>query len=263
MSSKPKPTGWDWILLAVLIVLLVGGIGLRSRASGDEGGLGWSLPDIILNIIVPDSGDGDGDDWTPPDWSPPEAPDNWREPTSLFVDVSPNPMTMGGWLIGTVVSNGYNHEITVTVRHKGSGEGIIINAWVGTDGKFEHAQQMNTPGYWEFTVEGGSAAPVTAELTVEGILIVPESEHYSKTFRDSLQLEVYTHLRNSNAAIVGHYPSGSYSRPITNTAINAGGYGTVAPGLDHLANGSWELDVVIYSETADDYDGTAWITIGR
>ena len=80
---------------------------------------------------------------------------------------------------------------------------------------------------------------------------------------DSKLIRVYSHHTHQNAGIVGHYPAGSYSRAITNTVINAGGYGEVAPSLDHLANGDWELDAIIGGDSATAWEGTYWVRVGR
>lgn len=263
---KPAKTDIASILIVVVLaVLVLGGVGARMRATGDGAGggfLGIQIPDIILNLVVPDQG---APDWEPPDWTPPEwtPPENSRAPTGLTVDVSPNTVDMGDWIIGTVTSNGYNWPLQIKVTHKGSGQSMTISGFLGADGKFELVEDVDIPGVYEVTAytDTESSTPIT--FVVRGIRVVAERGHYSKTLSDSMLIGVYSHHTHQNAGIVGHYPSGSYSQAISNTVINAGGYGEVAPNLDGLANGDWELDALIGSDSAMAWSGTYWIDVGR
>ena len=123
------------LIVVVLAVLILGGIGARMRATGEggEGGFfGITIPDIILNLVVPDSGDSGAQDW--PDW--PEYPEfepqpDSRAPTGLTIMVTPSEVDMGDWIIGTVSSNGYNWPLSVTVTHTGSGVSGEIAGFLG------------------------------------------------------------------------------------------------------------------------------------
>ena len=223
-----------------------------------------TLPGITLN---PPAGNGDGGSSTPPPSTPPPTtppPETSSQPTSMTAFVSPNPLRLGGWVVGTVSSNGYNVPISISAKHKGQASTQTIPAFLGGDGKYELAQQMNTAGYWEFqaTAENGVKSNV-ATLTVEGINIVPEYDHYSKTFRDSLKMEVFSHYKGETMSVVAHNHAGGYSVPIASVSINIGGYGSISPNLDSLSNGDYELDVIFGSDSATAWGGTSWISVGR
>jgi len=255
------------LIVVVLVVVVLGGIGARMRATPGEGFLGFQIPDIILNLVVPDSGDSGAQDFPEwpdyPDYEPPPPAENSLAPTALTVFISPNPVDMGSWIEGSVTSNGYNWPLRIVLTHRGSGESGEIAGFLGADGQFIHWSEFNIPGVWDVTAYADGVSSATATFVCRGILVIPERSHYSKTMSDSMPIGVYSHHTNQNAGIVGHYPAGSYSRAITNTMINAGGYGEVAPNLDSLANGDWELDAIIGSDSATAWTGTYWITVGR
>jgi hypothetical protein len=188
---------------------------------------------------------------------------NSRAPTSLTAFVSPDPVRMGGWVLGTLSSNGYNYPVSILATHLGKGAQQTIAGFLGADGKWQTAQQMNTPGYWEFYafVDTGATSN-KALLTCLGISIGLSSYHYSKSFATSITIGVYSHL-TGNCQIIANDPSHAVSYDITNTVINHGGYGEVAPSLAMLPLGNYEIDARIGSEWAHDYGGTAWITVER
>jgi len=219
--------------------------------------------DIIVNIINPPppsdgDGTGDGDGTTPPpdDGDDHVAPPNNLQPSSLTAFVSPNPMTMGGWIQGTVSSDGYNWPITIYATHKGEG---ATQSWAGLlaeNGIYQLTQQLSTPGIWSFvvkTAEGLESNTVT--LTCQGILIVPEFDHYSKTFRDSISFKIYSHMERQSAQILANFPAGSYTIPVTNIMIASGGFATFSTSLDSFANGDYQWDVIIGSASAIGYGG--------
>jgi hypothetical protein len=188
---------------------------------------------------------------------------NSRAPTALTAFVSPDPVRMGGWVLGTLSSNGYNYPVTIMATHLGKGTQQSIAGFLGADGKWETAQQMNTPGYWQFiaSVDTGTTSN-RAQLTCIGINIGLSSDHYSKSFSTSITIEIYSHL-SGNFQIIANDPSHGVSYDITNAAVNHGGYGSVAPSLSMLPIGNYEIDAHIGSEWAHDYGGTAWVTVGR
>jgi hypothetical protein len=253
----------------ILAIVVLGGLGAGMRArtgeDGSDGGfLGFKLPDIVINLITPESGDqGDFDfpEW--PDYEPPPPAENSRAPTDISVFVTPNEIDMGDWIIGTVTSNGYNWPLSVTVTHTGSGQSGELAGWLGANGQFEIYQAVNVPGVYEVTATSNGVTDGPITFVVRGILVDCDGGFYSKTMSDSKLIRVYTHHTHQNAGIVGHYPAGSYSRAITNTVINAGGYGEVAPNLDGLANGDWELDAIIGSDSATAWGATYWVRVGR
>ena len=257
------------LLVAIIVVVLVlGAVGARMRATGtgatgDGGGFfGITLPDIIINLITPDSGGSDASDWgPPPDWGDPPA--NSQAPTGLTILVNPATVDMGDWISGTVSSNGYNWPLEVTVTHTGSGESGTISGWLGADGIFEIWNEINVPGVYEVTATSNGATDGPITFVVRGILVECDGGFYSKTMADSKRIGVYSHHTNQNVAVVGHYPAGSYSRVIDNSRINAGGYAEVNPNLDGLANGDWELDAIIGGDSATAWTGTYWVRVGR
>lgn len=268
MIGKKKLNQTELVIIIAIVALGALALGSRYRQTvdGEEGGGGlFGLPDLILNIIIPEGdgageGDGDGGDGAPP----PPAPENSRKPTGLTITLTTHEMDMGSWIRGTVSGDGYNYPIEVWAKHTGSGDTGNLYAFLGSDGKYtSEFQKMETPGVWELYAEadGIKSEPVT--LVVRGIRVVCERGHYSKTLSDSILIGVYSHHTRQNAGIVGHYPEGAYSRSITNTVINSGGYGSVSPNLDGLANGDWEIDAVIGSDQARDYEATYWVSIGR
>jgi hypothetical protein len=58
-------------------------------------------------------------------------------------------------------------------------------------------------------------------------------------------------------------PVHAVSIPLTNTVINAGGYGEVQVDFSGFAYGDYEIDALINGETATSYGGTYWVTVGR
>lgn len=230
---------------------------------------GWlSIPDLGLNFNIQfpgqeqNTGDGDGDDGG--DGQPYTPPSSSRAPTSLACFLSPNPGWMGGAFYGTVSSNGQNYPIEITVKHKGSGDTQTIPATLGADGKYELITQINTPGHWQAwaSADGGAVKSNVVEFTVQGLLIVPEANHYSKTFRDSMVFRVYGSW-TGNAQIIAYDHDAAISIPVTSTVINSGGYGDFSVGLDSWGNGDYEFDVLIAGQKATDYGGSGWVTVGR
>lgn len=276
MSDWVKSQSQETIFFLVLILLFAGFGGFlywnktqEAVADGEGGGFLSGLFEGVINIFitVPDTGDDeaddDGDDFTPPP-SPP--PSDITVPTSLSCSVIYPTLTMGQYQLGTVTSNGRNYPVTIYVGHRGTGLMIEIAGFLNDHGMWTSPpQKMGTPGYYEAWVETdtGVASPHIF-FVVEGIKVLGESEHYSKTFKDSFLIEVVSHYKNTNVQIIGNYPAGDYSQPITSTTLNNLGYGSVAPSFDSLANGDWELDALIGSDRAALYEyGTWWVDIGR
>jgi len=224
---------------------------------------------LSLNIEFPDFNfpGGNGQNQTPSPSSTPSPTStpqsgNSLVPTSLYASVSPNPVVMNRFVYGSVVGNGYNTPITIYAKLLGDGTQQSFGGLLNADGRFELVQQLSTPGYWQFWVEAGSVKSNTVSLTCEGIRLWCESGTYSKTFRDSLIMKIYSNF-HGNAAIIANDPAHSVSYPVTNCAVNSNGYGTVAPSLDFLPNGNYELDVILAGHKATEYEGSFWVTVGR
>ena len=265
--DRAKESPGSFLIVVILAVVVLGGLGAGMRArtgeNGDDGGfLGFNLPEIVINLITPDSGAQDWPDYPDfPDY--PDPPANSRAPTALNVFVTPNNVDMGDWIEGSVTSNGYNWPLRIVVTHTGTGETGEIAGWLGDDGQFYHWQEINIPGVYEATAYTNGLSSATITFVVQGIIVVPERGHYSKTMSDDIQISVYTHHTRQNAGVVGHYPAGSISRDIGPAYINDGGYGTISPNLDAFNTGDWELDAIIGGDSAMAWGGTYWISVGR
>jgi len=230
---------------------------------------------LVWNPRTPTNGDETGDgagngqqppSWQPPDWIPPDytPPSNERAPTSITAFVSPNPITMGGWVVGTASSDGYNYAITVYAKHLGDGTVQSFAGLLGNDGKYELAQQINTPGFWQFWVESGGVKSNVVDLTVQGILIVSDRDHVSQTFAQPVQFKIYSHYRNANYDLVGYNHAASFSVIMTSGRTTYQGYAEVTYDMTVHTRGTYEIDVInLAGEKASDYGGTCWVTVGR
>jgi len=220
---------------------------------------GIKLPDNLINVNLPPGSDA------PPDNSPPPVinlPANNLAPTTLNAFASPDPVNMGAGVYGQVVGNGYNYPITITAKLVGPGTTQTLGGMLDADGHFGIYETMYIPGYWEFYAEAGAVKSNTVRLTVVGIKINAERASYSKTFSDSIKLEVFSNM-HGNAAIIANDPAHSVSYPVTNCVVSTNGYGTVSPSLDFLPNGDLELDVIFGGQKASDFEGSTWVSVGR
>ncbi len=269
----------DYFVIFLMIAIL-GGIYLYSQGFNigiqPGAGEGLSLPfniqlpdiNVVLQLPFQESDEeeesDDGLDWEnqpPPDGNT----QDYKIPSSLTVFISPNPVNRGGAIFGEVVSNGYNAEVVIYAKHLGRAETVSIQGWLGGDGKFQHAQQINIAGYWEFwaTCNNGAVKSNTVKLTVQGIHIEQDG-HVSKSTNTNQKIEVYSHL-SGNCALWADYPAGSVSLPLTNVVINSGGYGVVVFDFSGVIwkYGDYELDCMVQGSTAKSWGGTSWMDIGR
>lgn len=189
-------------------------------------------------------------------------PANNRQPTSLTSAVSPNPVTMGGWVHGTVTSNGYNWAVTVYAKLKGIDQTQSFDAWLGADGKYTLDQQLNTAGYWEFwakTSEGVTSN--TVSLTCEGILITPSSSHYSRTFPHPITFKIFSNF-NGNAVLTATSPTGVVTT-LGTISVSHSGYGEGTFGMPTATLGNYHVDCTLATHTASSYGGDVWIEVNR
>jgi len=262
--------GSSEIIGIVFILAIAGGIvlyglgyniGVQPRSEETTGG----LPFTII-IQTPDSGSQDDSPpiLPPTDYEPPPSPDNFRTPTDLSLFISPNPITMGNWFYGEVVSNGYNTEVTVYARHKGSGEEVSVNGWLGEDGKFTHGQPINIAGYWEFWAEADNGAVESnhVHLTVEGLTVIQDGQ-VSKSLSPDQIFHVYSHMTGNYGLTLIDHASGIYI-PLSSGSINSGGYDSLQIDLSGQSIGSYEVEVIHENgQTATGWGGSSWLTIGR
>jgi len=255
------------IIVAVVAVagVLVASIGW-AYVNDEDGEFTFEDWLSLFNVFGDSDGDGDnndnnGDDGEPPDDYDPEDTDL---PSDIDIFVDPSVIDMGDWVLGQLTGDGHDYSITTKVVHKGSGQSQSIGGWVDSDGQYELPKQINTPGYWEFqtTAQNGIKSNV-AYLTVRGILVNLEAEHYSKTFRDSLELRAFTHYAGEYVLFVAHDPATSSSTPLGTSRANSGGYATLSYNFDSFANGNYEIDAIVGSDSATSWSGTAWLEIGR
>ena len=273
MSKWVKAQSQETLFFLMMIILIAGFGGLimlkPSQDAVDDGedkGFLGGLFDGVINIFVtiPESDDDGDDGYVQPPPSPPPTSDV-TVPTSLSCSVVYNVLKMGQFQFGTVSGNGRNYPVMIYVKHRGTGQIISIAGFLNDDGMWSSpAQKMDVPGYWEAWAETDTKESTHILFTVEGIKVLGAGEHYSKTMSDSFLIEVVSHYKNTNVQIIGNYPAGGYSAAITSTSLNSLGYASVAPGLDHLSNGDWELDALVFSDRAASYPyGTWWVRIGR
>ncbi len=183
--------------------------------------------------------------------------------SSLYASVSPDPVRMGQYVYGSVIGNGYNVPITIYAKSLGEGTQQSFGGMLDATGHFDTYQQLNTPGYYQFWAEGsGGVKSNIVALTCTGVRIGSASDHYSKSFSDSMLFKLYSNL-HGNAALIANDAAHSVSYPVTNCVVNSNGYGEIGPSLDFLPNGTYEIDVVLGGQKASDFSASCWITIGR
>lgn len=188
---------------------------------------------------------------------------NQLAPTSLTVTIMPNPVVVGNYIYGAVISNGFNFPVTIYAKLTGTGEVQTFGGLLDAAGKFEQGNQMNVPGFWEFWATANGVTSNIAKLTVEGMKVVCASSSYSKTMKDSMLIKVYS-VFSGNVGIIANDPAHSISYPVTNCVVSTKGYGEVAPSLDFLPNGGYEIDAVNGPHKASFYTGgTFWVNVGR
>jgi len=272
-----KRKGSSDALILVFSLLLIGAVVFYMRG-GNIGvtqgtGEGTSLPfnlklpdfNIIVNVPEQDD-DTPSDQDTPPPPPPPDGnPQDYKVPTSLTVFISPNPVNRGDFFIGDCISNGYNTEVTLYAKHKGSGETVSFGGWLGDDGKFQHVQQINVAGYWEFwaTADNGKVESNHATLTVQGFHILQDG-HVSMSLDPTQIIRVYSHM-SGNVQLIAIDHAMGMSIPLTSTSINSGGFGDVLVDFSGRGmTGDYELEAIHSNgQTASGWDGTSWVHLGR
>ena len=188
-------------------------------------------------------------------------------PTSFRVAMEPDNFQMGHVFAARVYSDGKDYPITLHAKHRGQGQEVVFVGRLDMDGEWPsdapYVDTLDLPGYWEFwvTADNGVSSDITY-ITVYGVAVVIQDDHYSKSLEDSCLIQVFSHL-TGNCGIIALDHEASISIPVTNAVINSGGYGEVAPSLDFLASKTYEIDAIIGGEKATDYGGTAWVEVGR
>jgi len=184
-----------------------------------------------------------------------------KAPTSMTAFVSPNPVTMGDWIKGTVTSDGYNYPITIHALHIGENAKQSFAGVLDDQGKYELINQLNTPGYWQFWVETDVGVKSNkVQLTCQGIKIVGDKTVYDKSQDDQITFKVYSHY-TGDAQVVAEDPNQAVSIPVTTVTINSGGYATFTVNLDSWSDGDYRFNVLIGGEKATDYGGEFWVKV--
>lgn len=193
----------------------------------------------------------------------PTAPPDNRAPTSLYVTIEPNPVTMGGWVYGEVVSDGYKYPITVHAKHVGAAEETTFGALLDEDGQFYHSQTLDTPGYWDFWVTTDSVTSNMPRLTVQGAMLTSSKTSFSRSFGGmTTTLKLYCHS-SGNAQIFANDPDAGTSIPMKTVHISSGGYAETTFDFSGWSLGNYELDFVVNGIKASDYGESVWIFLGR
>ena len=261
------------MIAIILMVALVGGFVLYQRGfdlglqETGEGG-GWSLP---FNIKIPDFNiiinTPEGDTTPPPsDPSDPAPPplDNFRIPSELTIFLNPTTIDAGDGVLGELVSNGYNSEVRIFVKHLGTGEVVDFETWLGADGKFSHAQLMEVAGRWEFwaTANEGAVESNHAILVVRGFQIV-QSGHYSGSLSPPYPVQIFSHLSGHADLYAIDHGAGVWTPLSPRITVNTGGFGQEDLDLSMLGAGDYEFESILGGVTASSWGGTSWVTVGR
>lgn len=202
---------------------------------------------------------------------PPQAPPEWPL-TTLSVVVSPNPIQMGGVVIGYVTGDKAGSPVTVTVIHLGVASVQTISGALGADGIYTvPPTQINTPGIWSFTATSGGITSNTVLLEVRGILVDIEPDSVSRATAGAQgYLHVYSHYAGTaldvHAALDGIFDMGPMYEFYYTTldATNAGGYvGAMVSWSGVPSNDHFEVDVRHpgNGDMSRNYDGTDWIRV--
>ncbi|MCW4015066.1 MAG: hypothetical protein NWF06_01730 [Candidatus Bathyarchaeota archaeon] len=218
--------------------------------SGDSSGDGEGSSTVIII-----EGDDDAD----------YEPEDKVFPTDIDIAVSPSSVSMGGWVTGLLSSDGRDYRIYTEVTHRGAGLSETLSGIVADDdGTYELSRQMYLPGLWKFqtTAENGVVSNF-AYLTVRGVQVDLEADHFSKTFRDSLELRVFCHYAGASVLFIANDPDASLSYSLGTATVNSGGYATLSYNFDSLGNGDYEIDAVVAGDSASAWSATAWLTVGR
>lgn len=258
-KTKTKVSGT--VIAAILIsVSLLGAVWYINEQGGFN---------IVFESVLSDSNGFDSDaplaptDPTQPSSPPPTTPPaTGIEPTSLMVSLTPNPVVMGNTLYGTVVSNGKDYPITIHALHVGTATEQTYGGLLGASGKFYDNNPMTIPGYWDFWATTDTVTSNKPRVTVQGVLIVLPSDHYSQTLGSPMTAQLYSHT-SGNALIIAVDPEAGTSTPLTNSVIHTNGYGEISLDFSVLSRGNYMIDVVINGLKASTYDGDAPLTVGR
>jgi len=254
-----------------IVVLVIAIAGLYVVWNSDIGSFNIDLGDVNLNNLANGGGSGAGtggttttttQTTTTQTMTTTTTTSNSRAPTAMTALVSPNPVNMGGWVVGTVTGNGYNYPIEILATHRGTGATQSIAGFLDGGGMIELDQQINTPGEWEFIVNGGGVSSNTAFLTVQGVVIESEDSFYSRLMDDSQQFMVYSDHKGS-CLVYASKDGWATEVTIGTIVINSGGYGSFTISLDWVTLGNYEFDARIAGETARGWGATCWVNIGR
>jgi len=249
------------IAIAGLMIMYRQGynVGVIPNANSEGGGL-FNF-DIILN--VPESDGGSDIPITPPVTPPLIPPDNFRVPTQLTVFINPSSIETNEPILGEVVSNGYNQEVTIYAKHLGSGIETAFIGWLGADGKFSHAQIIGMAGYYEFwAIHDGKVMSNVATLEVRGFQVI-QNGHYSGSSGAPYPVEIYSHMSGDALVFLMDAEMGTSIPLSPDIQVNTGGYGIGYMDMGGIGAGDYEVDSYLDGRTASSWGGTSWVTVGR
>jgi len=205
--------------------------------------------------------------YNPPDYPDYTPPETHIVPTSLTVDLSPNPVAMDSTLYGDVVSNGKEYPITIHAKHVGSGVEQTYGGLLNDYGKFYDSRAMPVPGYWDFWVTTDTGVTSNKpRVTVQGALITMSRTFWSRLnpfgSDPTTTIEVFCHSSGSCLIFYNDLDAGT-STPLETVYVNSGGYATTSFDISSLANGMYEMDFVVNGIKASDYGNEIPFTLGR
>ncbi len=187
-----------------------------------------------------------------------------RAPTMLTVTVTPNPMNMHGFFIGTVTSDGQNYGITITYTTPRS-ESLSIRAFLGPNGMYTSTPiQMNIPGEYRFSVRADNGViSNTAALQVNGVYINVDPDSVSRAFFHTITVEVSTGMYRSNYVVTASRDGWATSTVIVTGRVDTHGYASWTGDFNPFTLGNYEFDVTINGQTARSYGASDWVNAQR
>lgn len=221
---------------------------------------------LSLTVNVPSDGSNDQPIINLPstDFEFPVTDDS-EAPTSMRLEMEPLSAPMGSTFYGDVTSDGKDYPIMVHALLVGTGTEQSYGGRLSNYGSFYDDSVINIPGYWDFWVSADNEVESNKpRVTVEGVKIVPERLHYSKTFGGLINCELFSHT-SGNAQIIAIDAEHMIMIPMTSTTINTNGYGTIALDFSPstFSTGTYEITVLINGLDSADFGTNPFIEVGR
>lgn len=232
-----------------------------------------------LNINLP-AGTGNNQNpppsYEPPVYNPPEYPEypeyptpppGYIVPTSLTIEVTPNPGYVDWTYTGDVVSNGKDYPITVHAKHVGANTEQTYGGLLDDTGKFTDSRAIDVPGYWDMWVTTDTGVSSNKpRVEVRGALCWMSRTAWSHLnpfgYDPTTTIKVYCHSSGSCLIFYNDLDAGT-STPLETVYVNSGGYATTTFNINALSNGDYEMDFVVNGIKASDYINSVFFSVGR